>query len=205
MTKDECFELGYITRSHGLDGEASAVLDTDVPQRYRNLKAVFVEIRGALVPYELSSVKLNGAKATLKFTDVKTAAAADALKGSVLWLPVNMLPPLKGKAFYFHELPGLRVQDEFLGELGTVSSVYDLPHQDLLGMDYKGSEILIPLNEDIVKGINREAGEIYTRLPEGLLEVYMAAEGDEDTESDDADDETDENLSDENEAESAGS
>ena len=92
---------------------------------------------------------------------------------------------MKGKGFYFHELPGFRVTDAVLGALGTVSSVYSLPHQDLLGMDYKGSEVLIPLTDAVVTGINRKTAEVYTKLPEGLLEVYLTDSGEQ--ERDDAD------------------
>jgi 16S rRNA processing protein RimM len=52
--------------------------------------------------------------------------------------------------------------------------VYHLEHQDLIAMDYQNKEVLIPLNDEIVLGIDREAGSLAVNLPEGLLDIYLS-------------------------------
>lgn len=190
MTFNDCFELGYITKSHGLDGDVTAVLDTDNPKHYSSLKSLFLEIKGALVPYMVGKIRVSSGKAIISLQGVSNSEQAEALKGSKLWLPLSALPKIKGSGYYFHELIGFTVTDKTFGTLGPVESIFNLPHQDLIAMRYKGSEVLIPINDHIVQGINRPKQEVYTQLPEGLLEVYLEHEtGEEkDLDPDDADD-----------------
>ena len=70
-----------------------------------------------------------------------------------------------------------RVIDGNEGPLGTVTSVMAMPTQDLIAMQYRGQEMLIPINSAIVKTVDREAKTLNVDLPEGLLEVYLTDAG----------------------------
>jgi 16S rRNA processing protein RimM len=48
-----------------------------------------------------------------------------------------------------------------------------LQAQDLLVMDYKGKEVLIPVISEIVLNADKEAKVLNVSLHDGLLEVYM--------------------------------
>jgi 16S rRNA processing protein RimM len=50
MTKEDCFELGKITKTHGVKGEVILWLDVDFPEDYEEMDSVFLEVRGELVP-----------------------------------------------------------------------------------------------------------------------------------------------------------
>lgn len=176
MNKDECFLLGYVEKPHGIQGEVVMVFDTDEPAAYEDIESVFVEVKGRLVPYFIQSLRLRGNKAIVKLEDVGTIEKAMPLKGCQLYLPEDILPELDETQFYFHEIIGFDVVDKEKGRLGKVESVYNLPQQDLIAMNYMGAEVLIPLTEAIVTEVNREKGEIYTQLPNGLLELYLEEE-----------------------------
>lgn len=173
MNQDDCFQLGYILRTHGLVGEVQVHLDVDDPAEYDELDSVFVEQKGQLVPYFVESIAVRGNKAIVAFEDVETLEQAQALVGNALWLPLDNLPDLDEKRFYFHEIGDFTVIDAARGTLGTVITVYSLPQQDLIAMQYRGQEVLIPITDTIVTGVNREQRELYVSLPEGLLEVYL--------------------------------
>ena len=177
MEKRSCFELGYLGKVHGLDGSLVAVLDVDQPALYRKLDAVFVEVRGHLVPYSVTEVKsLRGNQMILRLAGVESADEAGKLKGSALYLPEAALPaPAPGK-YYFHELVGCRVDDSEKGTLGVITGIVDLPSQVLATMDWQDAEVLFPLHDDILLGFDRKEMRVKTRLPEGLLEVYARNE-----------------------------
>ena len=40
MNIDECFELGYVIKPHGLNGAVNIFLDTDFPGNYKYLESV---------------------------------------------------------------------------------------------------------------------------------------------------------------------
>ncbi|AKQ44643.1 ribosome maturation factor RimM [Rufibacter radiotolerans] len=173
MTLDACFQLGYIMKTHGTKGQVVAFFDVDFPEEYDELESVFLLINGKLVPFFIDDLNpQDRGRSIIRFEDVKTVADAEKLKGTAIYLPLNQLPELEEDQFYFHEVIGYTVVDEQLGELGTVSTFFDLPNQDLLAMDYQGHEVLIPVQDEIVLRTNKEERKIYVNLPEGLLEVY---------------------------------
>lgn len=174
MEKSQCFELGYIERVHGLDGAVVAVFDVDRPESYRKMDAIFVELGGRLVPYLVKQVvPMNGKKVVLRLDQVSNEAQAKSLKGLPLYLPDSALPPLKPGQYYFHEMVGAQVQDAESGTLGKITAIYEYPRQILLGMDWQNTEVLIPLNDAIVTRFDRSQNLVLTKLPEGLLDVYL--------------------------------
>jgi len=173
MTKDDCYELGKVVKTHGLKGELSIFLDVDVPEEYEELASLLVERDGQLVPYFVESLNLQGQRGIVKLEEVGDINAASELVGCTLWMTLDNLPELEEDQFYYHEIVGYSVIDEATGPLGPVAGVATLPHQDLLVVDHLGHEVLIPINDDIVLGHDAEAKTLTVRLPEGLLDVYL--------------------------------
>jgi 16S rRNA processing protein RimM len=173
MTKETCFELGKITKTHGLKGEVVLWLDVDFPEDYEDLESVFLEVRGELIPYFIETYRLSGNRAIVQFEDIDTFEKAEAMINLQAFLPLEELPELDKDQFYYHEIIGYQIVDKNLGELGTVHTVHSLQAQDLLVMDYKGKEVLIPVISEIVLNADKEAKVLNVSLPDGLLEVYM--------------------------------
>ena len=173
MTKDNCFELGKITKTHGLKGEVVLWLDVDFPEDYEDLESILLEERGELVPYFMESYRLSGNRAIVKFEDIDTFEKAELMINLQAFLPLEDLPELDKNQFYYHEIIDYKVVDKNLGELGTVQTVHSMQAQDLLVMDYKGKEVLIPVISEIVLNADKEAKVLNVNLPDGLLEVYL--------------------------------
>ena len=173
MTKDDCYELGKVVKTHGLKGELSIYLDVDVPEEYEELDSLLVEREGQLVPYFVEALNLQGQRAIVKLEDVNDITAASELVGCPLWLTLDNLPELDDDQFYYHEIVGFQVVDEEKGPIGPIVSVATLPHQDLLVVDHQSHEVLIPITDAIVLGHDAEAKRLNVRLPEGLLDVYL--------------------------------
>lgn len=174
MNKDNCFQLGYIAKVHGLHGEVGIVLDVDYPEDYEDLKHVFVEQKSRLVPFFLEHfVVSHSNKVLAKFEDYDTVEDATKLVGSALYLPLSELEPLPEDQYYYHELIGFEVIDESLGKIGEVKVIYDLETQDLLGVEHKGKEVLIPIQDQIVLKVDKAEKKVYCLLPEGLLDIYL--------------------------------
>jgi 16S rRNA processing protein RimM len=114
-----------------------------------------------------------GNKVLAKFEDYNTIDEATALVGSALYLPLTALPELEEDQYYFHELVGYEVLDKTLGNIGEIKVIYDLQTQDLLGVDHKGKEVLIPIQDGIIEKVDKAAKKVYCQLPEGLLDIYL--------------------------------
>ena len=172
MDKKECFNLGKITKPVGLKGEVVFFLDVDEPSYYASLDSVFVEVKNHLVPYFIESIRINGNKATVRFEGINREESL-ALIGCELYLPLELLPKLTGKKFYFHEIIGFRVVDSQKGDIGTVASVIDFPAQPLFQIINNGTEILLPIIDQLIDDVDRANKTISVTAPNGLIDIYL--------------------------------
>jgi len=176
MKLDQCFQLGMVLKPHGLKGELYISLDTDYPEDYQEMESVFLLQNGKLVPFFIEHIQLKNREALVKFEDVENKEAALSIRGCSLHLPLTDLPELSGSQFYFHEIDGFQIEDSKKGKLGLVKEVFEAGPQDLIGMEYKGKEVLIPINDEVILNVDRDKELLTVRLPEGLLELYLEEE-----------------------------
>ena len=84
-----------------------------------------------------------------------------------------MLPELEGDQFYFHEITGFTVIDQNYGEVGIIKSINDNTAQALFEIMQGDKEILIPVNDDFIKKVDKENKQILLETPPGLIDIYL--------------------------------
>ncbi len=174
MQKADCFYLGRIVKKYSFKGEVLAKLDTDQPELYENLESVLLEVRNNLIPFFIESSQLHKSELLrIKFEDVDTEQEADSIIKSELYLPLEFLPKLKGNKFYFHEVVGFTIEDVKFGKVGIIKGVNDSTAQALFEIDREGIEILIPMNDELIKQVDRKNKNILVEAPEGLIDLYL--------------------------------
>ncbi len=176
MRKEDSFYLGHISRPHGYKGEVIAVFDTDQAQKYSRLESVFVELHGELVPFFLEDITQNSkGHFIIRFEGFTTEEQAQEVVGRELFLPLDLLPPLEGKSFYFHEVIGFKMIDINHGELGKCTEVIviDQSAQPLFQIQGKEIEVFVPAIDEFIVEIKREQQEIILDCPSGLVELYL--------------------------------
>ena len=174
MQKEECFYLGKIVKKYSFKGELLVKLDTDEPEMFTEMESVFVEHHKNLIPFFISSCSLHKSSLLrIKFEDINTEAEADSLLGSELYLPLNLLPALDGTKFYYHEVIGFTIIDISFGPVGTLTGINDTTAQALFEVDHNGTEVLIPINDDFIKEVDRSARSITLDVPSGLIDLYL--------------------------------
>lgn len=174
MKKEDCFYLGKIVKKYSFKGEVLAKLDTDQPELYENLDAIFLELRNNLVPFFVERSQLHKSELLrLKFEDVDSEADADSIMKSNLFLPLELLPKLEGNKFYFHEVINFTIEDVNFGTVGTIKAINDSTAQALFEVDRNGTEILIPMNDEFIVKVDRKTKTILVETPEGLIDLYI--------------------------------
>jgi len=172
MQKKDCFYLGKIVKKYSFKGEVVLKLDTDEPDIYENLDAVFLDLGKNLLPFFIKkSLLQKGNQLRVQFEDIENEADADAILKTDVYLPLNLLPKLSGNQFYFHEVVGFVLEDINYGEIGKISSINDKTAQALFVISKGDSEILVPMIDEFIKKIDRENKKIITETPEGLIEM----------------------------------
>ena len=168
MKKEDCFYLGKIVKKYSFKGEIWAKHDTDQPELYENLDAIFLELKNNLVPFFIEKSQLHKSDLLrLKFEDVDNEADADAIMKSNLFLPLELLPKLEGNKFYYHEVINFTIKDVNYGEVGKITAINDSTAQALFEVDRNGTEILIPMNDEFIVKVDRASKTILCQGIEG--------------------------------------
>ncbi|MGO1521913.1 MAG: ribosome maturation factor RimM, partial [Sphingobacterium sp.] len=90
-----------------------------------------------------------------------------------VYLNTDKMPERDPEEFTYMDLVGFLAIDELEGELGEISQVQEMPQQFIATVPMEETEVLFPLNEAFIVGIDPQEQVIVLRLPEGLLDTYL--------------------------------
>ena len=173
MKIEDHFRIGSILKTKGLKGEMQLYVDFDNLADI-DFKMLFIEIGGKLAPFFVESIKYQQKNsAYLYLEDVDTIEKASALVKKDIYLPNKLKPKKKKSDFTLKDLKGFTAVDENEGELGVISDIHEYPQQLIAAVTYKNCEVLFPLNEETITGIDVVKEIVTVDLPEGLLEIYL--------------------------------
>jgi 16S rRNA processing protein RimM len=173
MKIEDCFRIGSVLKTKGLKGEMQLYVDFDNLDAI-DFDALFIEIGGKLAPFFVESIKYQQKNAAyLYLEDVDTIEKATPLVKKDIYLPNKLKPKKKKSDFTLKDLKGFTAIDENEGELGEITAIHEYPQQLIAAVTYKGCEVLFPLNEEIIKGIDVVSEIVTIDLPDGLLDIYL--------------------------------
>ena len=133
--------LAAIAGAHGIGGEVRLKLFAEGLDSLKRHETLFAGDR----PLTLKSVRPGSAGAVARFAEIGDRAAAEALRGQLLSVPREALPPLGEGEYYHADLIGLAVVDVAAAPLGTVVAVENFGAGDLLEVERPdGKRALIP-------------------------------------------------------------
>lgn len=172
MTIDDSFYIGYVSKTRGLKGEVQLFFEFE-DYKDLDLDIIFLEMNKKLVPYFVEETKLhNNSTAYATFEDIDHIDKAQVLVRKKMYLPNDKMPERDPDDFRYTDLIGYLVIDEQHGELGEITHVQEMPQQFMATVDMDGTEMLFPLSDDLILGIDAEEEIIEVELPEGLVELY---------------------------------
>ncbi len=100
---------------------------------------------------------------------------AAALRGKLVKVTQEDAPALPEGRYYRAELIGYEVLDASGARLGRVKDIVNSGGADLLsvaaGDERNEDEVLIPMARELIIEIDRDAGRIRIRVPDGLLDL----------------------------------
>ena len=174
MEKSECYILGKITKTHALKGEATIFLDVDIPENYKKVKTIYLDLNHQLQAFPVERIRITGKKSIIKLEGIDSIEDAEKIVNTEVYLPLSSLPRLKGKQFYYHDVIGFDVFDRNENRtIGSLRAIYESTGQDLFAVDADQKEILIPIVDSFIEQISFNDKRIELSLPEGLLDVYL--------------------------------
>ena len=165
--------IGQVSGAHGLRGEVKVATLTDDPQRFGALKQVFMGGEDEEpVPWALEGVRLHKGQALLQLEGCHDRAAAQALRGQLVQVPLEEAIPLEEGEYFEHQIIGLEVWTEAGECLGKVAHIIYTGANEVYvvhGVEPARPELLIPALEGVVLELDLESGRLVVELPEGLV------------------------------------
>lgn len=171
MTYKPHILLGKISRVNGYDGSVIIRLEKGFIENIPEMESVFVETDGKPVPFFILSSDYNGSDILkIRFEGYESGEKAGEFTGCRVFLT-------SGDAKVPHpgispDIEGFRVMIAGSEFIGTVRGIIENPGQDLISiLSTENKEILVPLHDDFITGIDWKKKILKLSLPEGLIDL----------------------------------
>ncbi|WP_374447632.1 ribosome maturation factor RimM, partial [Stella sp.] len=168
--------VGTVVGVHGVRGNVKIKSYTDDPAALGRYRPV---LDGEGRPVRLRVVGEAKGTVLAQFDGVADRDAAEALRGTRLFVPRSALPPPAEEEFYHADLIGMVVETGGGERLGTVVEVANYGAGDVLEVrPERGTSILVPFTRAVVPVVDLAARRVVVDPPAGLLDPVRADERD---------------------------
>jgi len=158
MSATDLIIVGKIVAPHGVRGDVRIFPLTEFPDRFHNLKTIFVEDVGQL---QLVSARSHKKFVLLKFTGIDTMDDARKLSGKLMKIDRKELIKLPEGRYYIFDIIGLTVVTEEGETLGIITDVLQPGSNDVYVVEQQGkSRLLVPAIKEVVKKIDIAAKQM---------------------------------------------
>jgi 16S rRNA processing protein RimM len=137
--------LAAVAGAHGISGEVRLKLFAESADSLKRQEKVRVGARELTV----TAVR-EGAQPIVRFAEIGDRSAAEALRGQLVTVSRDALPPLAEGEYYHADLVGLACESRSGELLGTVVAVENFGAGDLLEIERPdGRRVLVPFRDGI--------------------------------------------------------
>ncbi len=161
--------VGRIAGAHGVQGLIKVNSYTEEPMDVAAYGPVTDEDGDRM--FELEAKRMAKTQVLVRIKGVMDRNAAEALRGTYLYVSRDVLPPPADDEFYWEDLVDLAAETIDGKSLGSVLSVQEFGAGEMLEIGKRsGGTTLVPFTRDIVPRVDLEAGKLVVDPPPGLLE-----------------------------------
>ena len=152
--------VGVITKPKGVRGEVRIAAHTARPGDVAAYGPVYDRPDGQTLGLEVCGSIKGGVVARIAGCDDRDAA--EALRGTKLFVPRAALPETEEDEYYYADLIGLTVEAADGGGLGTVRAVHDFGAGDILEVARAGGgeAAMVPFTGDVVPVVDIAGGRL---------------------------------------------
>ena len=178
IERNEVFQIGRITKPHGLKGELELSYTSDIFNDV-DIPCFICEVDGILVPFFIEDYRFkNDGTVLVKFETIDDDERAKMLAKSPVYIERKYLPTdihaseVEGADYYI----GFQIYDEDNRPIGKITAIDDETENALFFVERDGSEVIIPATDDYIIAIDDDQRIMQMELPEGLLDLSAAEE-----------------------------
>lgn len=173
MKNSDFIKVGRVSGAHSLKGEIYVHLKAetaDWAQKSMKVRLCSPQRLDQFEDFVTQTYRIHRKGLILKFTEITDRTAAERYRAWDMYIPAEMLVTKPGERIFLHELLDFRVFDgeELVGNIKTFQSNLA---QDLLVVENKNGEVLIPFVQEFIEKVDFVNKFVYMQLPEGLLNL----------------------------------
>src|SRR5438309_6060511 len=157
--------VGRVTRAHGVHGEVSILVLSEVEERFSPGSRLHLEDGRALT---VGSSRPHHSALLVRFEEIPDRTAAEPLAGAYLFVPASAVPDAPEGSFWPHELEGSEVVTATGRSFGRIADVIASPANDVWVVRDGDRETLIPALRDVVVSVDTKARRVVVREVPGL-------------------------------------
>ena len=162
-------EIGIIKKAHSYKGYVLIEWIYNKVELSEEIDYFFLIIDKKPVPFMVEDHFMKGHRLAVKFEDIDDELTAKNIIGYGVSLSINDI--ISFEEDRGSELVGYRVIDKKIGFLGNIEDIMQITGNELAKITYKGKEVFLPLNEDLIDSKDKEKKELNYNMPEGLLDL----------------------------------
>lgn len=160
---EQMIVVGKIVAPHGVRGDVRVIPLTDFPERFNELKSVFLDNRSLT----LESVKQHNQLLIIKFAGLNDRDAIEPLRGKLLKIARKDAVALPEGEYYTFDIIGLEVYDDSGRHIGKITEVLKTGSNDVyVAIREDKRQVLIPALKKVVTKIDITAGQMTVKLQE---------------------------------------
>ena len=168
---NNCIEIGYIKKTHGVQGCLHLVLEENMDEIIEQLEFLFFNIDGLPVPFFIDEIpSLGTGFVNVQFKTITNKEQAQQYIGVKLMIDKNELES-DSESLNPNFITGFILIDSSVGEIGEIIEVNDFGGNVVFTVSYNNSEVMVPFNEELLVNFETKTKTITMNCPEGLFDL----------------------------------
>jgi 16S rRNA processing protein RimM len=166
ITKEELFQAGKITRTHGVMGEMVCMGNTDVLDECSYLE---LNMDGLFVPFFIASRRYqNNTSWLIQLEGIESEQKAKNLVGKEIFLPLAWQEDAEQVSYAYFVDFEVYNNNELVG---TIVEVNDQTENVLFCIETEKGICMVPAVEAFMVDIDHKSRKLYMDFPEALLSI----------------------------------
>lgn len=172
MEKENYFKVGTIVNTHGIRGEVKIAATTDfAPTRFAKKATLMIATKAGYDQVTIATSRVHKGMYLVLFDGVNNINDIEHYKGHDVYAIEDLRDTLAEDEYHYADIIGAQVQDQAGEVIGSVTSILELPANDVWTVERPdGTEVLLPVINEVILSVDTQAGVIVIDVLEGLLD-----------------------------------
>lgn len=167
---EDYLRVGVITTTHGIRGEVKVFPTTDDPNRFNDLKQVYLDTGKEFITLEIEGVKFFKQLVILKFKGIDNINDIEKYRGKDLLITRDNAVKLEKDEYFIFDLIDSEVITDKGEKLGVLVEILTTAANDVyIVKTPDNKEILLPSIKECILNVDVENKKITVHVMNGLL------------------------------------